>query len=357
MRIATSSSAALLAIALAALLAACGGGGGDPQREAAATLADEVIVPAYAAETEAAATLERRMDALCAEPTPRRLAAARSAWAEARAGWKRTEPAWVGPAMDRRSEGLVDWPASAEGVESVLASGRPADESTVLSTSTSSRGLGAVEHLLFGDGEATASRLAREPRRCAYARAVAGVVAAETAALSAAWAEGLDGDPPYAETLGGEGADAMSGEEAIGMIVEDHLFLVQQISDHELGPSLGLRGAPRPEALAEGAAGRGAADIALRLEGLRAAYAPGMEGESLGDLLGDRSDAVRGRLLARLDEAVAIARAVKGPLGDDAAARRRLAEAIDAVQTVLAAEVVSVLGVTVGFSDNDGDSG
>jgi predicted lipoprotein len=82
-----------------------------------------------------------------------------------------------------------------------------------------------------------------------------------------------------------------------------------------------------------------------------------MEGESLGDLLGDRSDDVRGRLLARLDAAIAIARAVKGPLGDAAAARRRLAEAIDAVQTVLAAEVVSVLGVTVGFSDNDGDSG
>jgi predicted lipoprotein len=356
-RTTTSPSAALLALGLAGLLAACGGGGGDPQSEAAATLADEVIVPAYAAEAAAAATLERRMDALCAEPTPRRLAAARSAWTDARAGWKRTEAVWVGPAMDRRSEGLVDWPASTEGVESVLASGRPADRSTVLSTSTSSRGLGAVEHLLFGDGEATAQRLASEPRRCAYARAVAGVVAAETAALGAAWAEGLDGDPPYAETLGGEGEGAMSGEEAIGMVVEDHLFLVQRISDQELGPSLGSRGAVRPEALAEGAAEHGAADIALRLEGLRAAYAPGTEGESLGDLLGERSEDVRGRLLARLDEAIAIARAVKGPLAADAAARRRLAEAVDAVQTVLAAEVVSVLGVTVGFSDNDGDGG
>ena len=262
--------------------------------------------------------------------------------------------------MDRRSEGLVDWPASGDRVEAVIdEAAPPLGPDTVRATSTSARGLGALEHLLFADGERTAARLRGEPERCAYASAVATVAAEESDAVSRAWSEGVDGEPPYAEALTGEGPDAIDAEEAVGMLVERHLFLVERIADAEIGASLGMRGTPLPEALAEGAAGAGGEDVAARLEGIRAEYAPGGEdGEAtLGDLLRERDPDVHARLTQRLDAAITAARAVKGPLAGDAGARRGVREAVKEAQTVLETEVVSVLGVTVGFSDNDGDSG
>lgn len=48
---------------------------------------------------------------------------------------------------------------------------------------------------------------------------------------------------------------------------------------------------------------------------------------------------------------------MSGPAAGDASALRRLHDSAMAVQVTIATEAVSLLGVTVGFSDNDGDSG
>jgi predicted lipoprotein len=350
---------ATVAVVLA-LLAGCSGSSGDPRADAVEGTVELIVVPRYDAAAEAIETLRADVAALCAAPSPTTLAAARTSWHRARIAWSETEAAWVGPVMDRRSEGLVDWPASGDRVDAVIAGADGAiGPDAVRATATSARGLGALEYLLFADGEDTAGRLRAEPRRCAYAEAVAAVAAEESAAVLRAWTDGVDGEPAYEATLTGAGEDAIDGEEAVGMLVERHLFLVERISDAEIGASLGMRGTPLPEALAEGPAGAGGEDVVARLEGVRAEYEPGGEGDSatLGDLLRERDPDVHERLVATLDAAIAKARAVDGPLGDHAAGRRAVREAIKHAQTVLETEVVSVLGVTVGFSDNDGDSG
>lgn len=350
--------AAALACIVLGLVAACGGSSSDSRDDAADGVTRSVLVPSYEQAAARGAELAEAVRALCAAPSAERAAAARASWRDARAAWSRTEAAWIGPVMDRRSEGLVDWPANADRIDTVIASTSQPSEETVLSTSTSARGLGALEHLLFDDGGATGARLRAEPARCAYAQAVADVIADETEGLRVAWVEGEGGEAPYADALSGEGSDGIDGEEAVGMLVERHLFLVERIADQELGASLGMRGTPQPEALAEGAAGGGATDIADRLKGIRAEYVPGDgETQTLGDLLAERDADVQERLMSKLDAAIAIAESIDGPLADDPAGRRRLRTAVKEAQVVLETEVVSVLGVTVGFSDNDGDSG
>ena len=98
--------------------------------------------------------LTKSVDALCAGPGGASLETARTAWREARDSWMKTEAFRFGPAMDRRSAPLVDWwPVSVERIDGVVSGGEPVTTETVRQFMPSTqRGMGAMEHLLFGDG-------------------------------------------------------------------------------------------------------------------------------------------------------------------------------------------------------------
>jgi predicted lipoprotein len=112
-----------------------------------------------------------------------------------------------------------------------------------------------------------------------------------------------------------------------------------------------------PDAIDEGPAGLGVVDLERHLAGLRAVFVGTESAPGLSPLLG-------GELTERLTERFAAAEqavgAVDGPLitavnssASDVAAVR---DAIKEIQVTVATEVVGRLGVTIGFSDADGDS-
>ena len=336
--------------------AAAGCGTGTPDRaEVLEDLADEVIVPAYerlAVSTEALAGATAE---LCSSLDPDALAAARRALEQARADWSYSEAVWVGPVMERRSWAVIDWPVSAAEIEELIADSSVEIDYDRLARriGADQRGLGAVDYLLGPPGGAALDDLA-DRRRCAYLAGVAEVAAAEAALLPADWTADFEGEGPYRAVFADPDGTGLDD------VVNDAVFLLEAITDLELGIALGEMGAEAdPSRIAEGPAGLGAADLAGKLEGLRAVLIGADEtAGGLSPLLGGD---LTGRLAAQLASAAAAVAAIEPPLLDAVAASPQTVSAARAaikdLQITVATEVVSRLGVTIGFSDADGDTG
>ena len=349
-------TAAAIIAAIAVVAAAAGCGAGAPDRgDVLGDLADEVIVPAYerlAAGTEALADATAE---LCSTLNPDDLAAARLALEEARADWSYSEAMWVGPVMERRSWAVIDWPISPSEIEDLIADDAVEIDYDRLARriGADQRGLGAVDYLLGPPGAAALDELA-DPRRCAYLAGTAEVAAAEAALLPADWTADFEGEGPYRAVF------ADPDESGLDAVVNDAVFLLESITDLELGAALGEMGREAdPSRIGEGPAGLGVADLTGRLEGLRSVLigtdeTPG----GLSPLLGDD---LTGRLAARFASAAAAVAAVEPPLLDAVAASPQTVSAARAaikdLQITIVTEVVSRLGVTIGFSDADGDTG
>ena len=349
------------ALAVPLLLTACSGGGGTNRTDALEVLADDYLVPAYGDLATATAELQTAVAALCAAPTDAALTTARDELAGARGTWKRTEATRIGPDMERRSAEKIDWPIDATRIDELLDSSTPpALTADVIGTQMSSalRGFGALEHVLHAPDALTAIEA---PRTCEYVVSVATVAATEAAAVADAWTKPVGDEPSFRDSLVGAD-DSKTADMALDDLVNESLNLTERMTDLELrvvrgdGPD-----APPPDpidtdlllSIHEGPAGLGITDALDRIAGLRTVYVDG-----LGPLLGKD-------LLARVSGELDAATAAFEALGDttlrDAAtlqtAQVRLAfDAIKDLQTTIATEVVAKLGVTVGFSDSDGDS-
>jgi hypothetical protein len=352
----------LLAVVLVAA-AACssgdddGGGGGDgggaPEgpvdaasvEDLMATLGTEVIAPAYDDLVAALEGLGTALDGWCAAPAAEAPEAARTAWATAADAWQRTRPVGVGPAMDRRLMSSVWYPARPEDVEELVAGAEPLTPEALDAGSATARGLGTVEILVFG------SEGADPARRCAYAAAATTLATTAAAEVAADWdgypetlAAGIDGDP----------------QSSLAALVNELAHALQTVDDQGLR-GIALAEAPDdvPETQRDGPAGHRVADLRALLATVQAVVdGPGGD-DGLGALVADRS-ADTGE---RLDEALAAAAETVGVLPDSIPATLDVpddlaAAAEDAAElkVVLSTEVASVLGVTIGFSDADGDS-
>lgn len=323
---------AFLALVLASLALVLGGCGGDEGRageEAAAVagITETVAAPAFADLATDATALGERLDDFCADPGPATLDAARAAWREARLRWRATEPVWVGPVSERRSEAVIDWPPDRDRIAELRDGGEPIDAERLTRVAASQRGLATIELLIFG----------REPtpRACAYAAAAAAVAAEEARALAIDWGAG-----PMLDT---------------GMLVTGQLSFLRAAADMRLAAAASATDtAARAEILGEGAAGQGAPELREGLVTLRATLVGGNGRPGLADLA---DDDLRVRLVGEVDAAIAALERPEPLAGRSPGELRAIADALRAVERTMATELVMALGVTVGFSDNDGDGG
>ena len=132
----------------------------------------------------------------------------------------------------------------------------------------------------------------------------------------------------------------------------------------QLGVALGVtKPEADPSVIPEGNAGAGVDDLEQNLRGIQDTYLGDADGLGISDLIAQLSEDADQRMRDALSDAINAIDALKSTgqsLNDllqtdpDAVAEAR--DAIKAVQIVLNTEVVSLLGVTIGFSDNDGDS-
>ena len=81
-------------------------------KEVVASLTAAVIVPRYEAAAGQMNRLSEAAQSFCDNPSDATLADTRQAWRNARDGWSATAAMRFGPVMERKSLGLVDWPAA-----------------------------------------------------------------------------------------------------------------------------------------------------------------------------------------------------------------------------------------------------
>jgi uncharacterized protein len=337
----------------------CGGKDAPDRSTIVSALADQVAVPAYTQFAQLADRLRDSTSALCTAPSQSAVDDARAALADARASWRRSEAVWVGPVMDRRSWSLIDWPVVPHDIESMLADTTigPLD-ADYLSTSIGAplRGLGAIEHLLFTDGDGTVDALA-DDRRCQYLDGLSNVVADEADTILLLWTTGDGQSGPYRNEFAGA-TDQMTATDSIDALVNSMLSRLEGSVNRELGKALGAgTGSIDVSGIIEGPGGFGVADQAARADGIRSVLL-GPDGTTgLSPLLDTE---LRTRLTSQFDALHAALGAIDPPLVDaltsQTAAVQAAHDAYADLRVTVATELVSALGVTVSFSDADGDS-
>ncbi len=341
-----------------ALLAACSPG--LDRGDTVEAIVDDVLVPGFSAAAAATAGLAGASASLCAAPGQSALDTARRAWSEAVVAWNATEVAWEGPVKMDRIESLVHYPAvDVEEIEALLDGQAEGEQLDAADLASIVRGLGTAEYLLFASDDPAA---VTAPGRCELLMAVTDGAAAGAGAAELAWTDGWNGGAPYADTLAGRAEPAMDANDALAELVAGIDAILSNVTVQGLGLALGrTREEPLPEALHEGAAGAAGDVLAARLAGIAAVYDPPGETPGLGDLVAERSDEVDAKVRADLAAAQEALDSLGSPLTpalaaspDQAAA---LYDALVELRRTFEADVASLLDITVGFSDTDGDSG
>lgn len=358
----------LLSLLVLALLAtACASAAPPSRQDVLASLADDLIVPRFQAVATESGQLRDALHSLCAQPNADTLDGARTAWREARSPWMRSQAIWFGPAMDRRSRILVDWsPIDPERIEATLVKRESISASDVREfLGSTQRGFGAIEHVIFGRDAAVLESLA-DPGgiRCQYLTALGDVVADETSGILADWTGDGSESGGYAGYFKGTAGVALVDQQAVDEVVRTSVFITRSINDMRLGKALGADGVDAdPSAIPGGEGHHAVADLRNQVLGMQDTYlGPGTDG-ALGisalvqGVSREANDRMRGHFTAALGAIDGLREPLQSTVVSDPEPARLAHQRIRELQRALNTEVVSLLGVTVGFADTDGDGG
>ena len=146
-------------------------------------------------------------------------------------------------------------------------------------------------------------------------------------------------------------------------MVRSLVFMVRTIANMRLGAALGVDTQADPAAIPSGAAGHSREDLRHQLLGISEMY-QGADGDldALGishrvrQLSPEVDSRMAGAIEACRDAVEAFGGSLELAIVADPAVVRAVYDSFKELQRVLNTEVVSLLGVSVGFSDTDGDS-
>ena len=346
---------------LAPFSAACESSGASDS-EVLINIADEIAVPAYQAVAQDIAQLNQAVEAICTSPNGVSLDAARQSWRDARASWMASEALWFGPVMDHRSRSLLDWsPTDVDGVEQLLVRSTPLTvEEVSQSLASNQRGFGAIEYGLF-HGDVLAAR-AGSQSRCSSLMALTFVAQEEAAGILAEWVEGVDRSAPYQSYFTSRSNPGLLESAAVADMVRTQVFVVRDIVDIRLASALGLRGEAADLSTIPGnAADNGLQDLWHEVQGMQAVYVgTGQNPLGISALVRPLSEDTDERLRDQFAAAIAHIEAVDGPLRvaitDRPESVNDVYERLDDLLVTMATELVSLLGISVGFTDTDGDT-
>lgn len=339
---------------------------------------DEVIVPGYDALDGAAADLDASVGALCAAPDRAGLEAARAAWLEAYVAFERTSAYQIGPAREMNLASEIGfWPTSPATIERNVAGAAPIDAAYVDALGAGSKGFVALSYLLFGGTPDAAAPLRTDdevvadlevtPRRCAYTVALADHLARTAHALAVAWHPDGGG---YGEVLASAGdpenADYPDRETALVALLTQVLETIKLAKNTKLGIPIGHRtNMPTPSAVQSPYASASVVLMKADLEGARSLWTE--PERSFDGLLASRDPALAERVRGGLDASVAglgalavVAETEPATFpgyaaGTDHAVGETAYGRMDDLETTLATDVAARLGLSVAFSDADGD--
>ena len=331
-------------------------------KEVLTSLTDEVIVPAYQNVAQDMARLHQDIETLCDEPNIFSQEAAELSWRNARASWMRSGAMRFGPVMDRRSKSLLDWhPTDVKGIDDLLSEAPPVSAGDIREVLPSTqRGLSAIEYVLFGqdvlDSQSDADY------RCSYLIALSEVALDEADAILSEWIDGTGSRPAYRDYFTERSSTSLLASSALSEVVRTQVFRIREIVDMRLASALGLRGEDVDLSAIPGTvADNGLEDLRNEILGMQAVYqGRGEEGLGISNLVAPLSEETDERMQSQFTSSIAAIDTVDGPLREALVQRphqvQDLYDSLSELQRTIATEMVSLLGVSIGFTDTDGDS-
>jgi predicted lipoprotein len=360
--------ASSLLIAIITLFA-CSSAGTVSTQEVLIGLTDQVIVPQFQSVASEMNDLKGSLDELCDDPSLENLENARDGWRSARASWMRSQAMSFGPVMDRRSRSLVDWsPIDPARIEEILSErDSVTDEYVREFLSSPQRGLGAIEYVLFKNDKDVLELPGRtDSIHCQYLAALGDVASDEMNAVLLDWTGSEPESVAYAAKFNGTASNSLIGKAAISEVVRTTIFLNRSITNMKLGKALGLSdGKTDPTAISGGAGQHAVADIRNQVLGMQDIYVGANTGDDAGLGLGalirglssDSDQWVRASFTNALESIDKLEEPLQITIVQNPEPAQEAHESLMELQRVLNTEVVSLLGVSVGFADTDGDGG
>ena len=328
---------------------------------------DNLIVPRFQEVVQGMASLQTSLLELCENATQQNLDEARNAWLEARVPWMRSQAMWFGPVMDRRSRSYVDWaPIEPERIERMLDKRDSVDAEYLREfLASTQRGLGAIEYVLFEEDEAVLGRLGEQNSvRCEYLVALGELASSETKGILADWTGDTADGTAYSAYFNGTASDSLISKSALNELVRTSVFMSRTITDMRLGKAIGIDGVtPDPEALLGGKGASMVADMRNQVLGMQDVYLGGETDYGLGvsSLARGLSEETDDRMRAAFVDALAAVESLEEPLRETIQSNPQAAHdahaALKQMQLTLSTDIVSLLDITVGFADTDGDGG
>ncbi len=342
------------AAVMASILFACSGG--PTNADVVQSIAHEALIPAMEDASMGAAALATAVSDFCLQPTAETQETAQVAWGNSKMAWQRSIlTTWFGPAQMLRTVSHVDYePIDEEGIDELLGSEEVLDVDYLMNQAAATqRGLGAIEYLLFDSPDR-----ASDPRVCELMTSTAEVVASETKALESAWTDTYEDGSPFVDRFLGE---TMTSDEAMANSISAIVETLKQMSLFQLGKALGISAQEASiDAIPEGRAGFAADAYIAQLESIRALLDDGGE-TSLGALIASRSTEISTQIDTHLTTAVEALDLIDAPLrtvaADDPTQLEPVYDDVAELLRIFEADVVSLLDITLGFSDADGDTG
>ena len=321
-------------------------------------LAEIVIKPSFGHLAETAAALKEAGTTLAAEATADSLALAQAAWRETQSAWNEARVFGFGPTKE--VEANIRWSKGCEpeAVEQVIALGPPFNPTSLGATR---KGLPALEYLLFdvqaGNEAVLAALLASENRR-SFLVTLVNDLAVEINNLVIAFAK-------HAEALATAGVESdvyKSPKDALDALFNQMIYAAD-LAIQTIATPLGINtGVLSPELEESRRSDNTLQDTLSLLAGVAAVYRgdyADLQGLGVGDLINDRSPSLDSDFQAVLDNAVEYVSTVPGPLRtaleNEVELLAETVEALRKVKRLLASDLATALGVTISFSDMDGD--
>jgi predicted lipoprotein len=289
------------------------------------------FAPRAAAFARAGHQLTPAIESLCAaspESAPAALEQARSQWLASLAAWERLSAVAIGPVLERRSHRQIDFGPTRPRLIEKAVKAAPASAKNMELIGTPAKGFPALEWLLWVRPAHPASP------ECRYAVQVALDIGREADALAGARPAAQDAQAALGELLN----QWIGGLERLRWAgLEMPLRVVLSAPDGKAAPDY-----PRK------AGGAAALAWAAQWDALRTISQAGIEPA----LAARKADGVTDRFrqsLARADAALA------GLDGRDSPRVLAAGQALAELKRLAEGEVATALGVSIGFSDSDGD--
>jgi predicted lipoprotein len=334
-----------------------------PPHEIAQSAIEGFIRPAFHGFAEASDALRRDVGALCATPSDENLGAAREKFRASVIAFSRIEFVRIGPLSQAdRLERLLFWPdrkgIALRQVQAALADKdeTAADPAPLAGKSVAMQGLVALEYLLFGTG-AESLATAGSDYRCRYATASASLIAGLAVTLDAEWVDPAGQSDHMLKPLPAYD-DFRTETEVLEKLAATLIHGTETIRDQRLMPIIGAaEGQPKPRSALFWRSDMTGPALAANFAGLHEYFLAARFTEAMGETNGWIANGA----VFEFENAARAAAALTDPMeiavtnAEQLDALRYLVIITKSLDTILGESLASALGLSVGFSQLDGD--